>query len=153
MTEDRYLNIIWFVLSAEMSHHTIPTSPVDDVERRHSATNSGSEDDDDDSEIGVTYPRMRTALRVLAVCIILVITGVLFILVPYVISPDAMKTMQKYILVGIIFIGVGILIFILDIVWCRYREKKAHRKLDKALSYRNTVYTVSDRQVTTPLAH
>ena len=111
------------------------------------------DDDDDDSDVGIAYPRMRTAFRVMALSLVLAVIGILFILVPVVLTPDPMSNMRTFIVVGVVFIGLGLLVFVIDIIWCRCIEKSIDRKLNDVsnMMYKQTVFTVSDRQVTAPL--
>lgn len=87
-----------------MAEAVTPTSPTMSSEytedQHHSSTPATSDDDDDDSEVGHGYPRMRTAFRVMAVSFICAVIGILFILVPFVLTPNPMANMKRYIATG-----------------------------------------------------
>ena len=83
-----------------MAEALTPTSPTMSSEFTEDHHTSSSEDDDDDSEVGHGYPRMRTAFRVMAVSFICAVIGILFILVPFVLTPNPMNNMKKHIATG-----------------------------------------------------
>ena len=85
-----------------MAEALTPTSPTMSSEFTEDHHSSSSEDDDDDSEVGHGYPRMRTAFRVMAISFICAVIGILFILVPFVLTPNPMANMKKYIATGML---------------------------------------------------
>ena len=110
--------------------------------------------DDEDSDFGDMTHYMHSEFRLGVVGIVFIIAGVLFFIVPSVISKDSVSySMSNYTLTGGILVGIGLLFIAVNIVWC-CNEDRILRKAQVILAEREELrmrvdshhHTLSTRQ-------